>query len=262
MPDDDIIEDPQVTVEPPKKKGQATYNEDQIIYAMTIAEGDLAVTAEALKIKESLLRDRVEHSRKLKGAWHLIKTKVTDTDKPAGPTMAPGEMHTRNEETKVITSTAEYGEGRGGAPKQQLANETAKQDLELLIGGLEKTGISAATITSLRDLSDIKLNTGMFLVTSLDLIHRSMIRQAISLFEEAQFIKKTYLRDMQLAESDRQGWQRHYTEICEQLGKASDRILAGTQALVQIHNGKKPSEGRNKGRNKYQEQSEAPGAED
>lgn len=259
MIDDEIIEEDvppsasQVTEEakePEKPKIRNTtskYDDRQIIYALTLTKGDVLQTAAALLVTEDALRKRIEGNRDIKAAWNLVKT-VKGTPPNYRRTMPAEEVRARPQpEFLKNLIIPEHGETRAGPPPEQLAAEVRAQDLAALNDGMLKAGIKDTTVAKLRDLSGISLGTGKFLVTTLDLSHRMMIYQTIQLLEEADFIKQTYLRDMQLSEEDRLGWQREYNAICDIMGKTFDRTLIGTQAMVSLMGGTPKGKGKKGG---------------
>lgn len=124
-----------------------------------------------------------------------------------------------------------------------LAEQIRRQDMEIIRGGLEKAGISRATLDKLRVFDDFAPNAGRFLVASLDMSHKMMMFQNVALMEEAEFIRANYLRNEALDPELRIEWQKCYNEICDILGKGYDRTLNGTQVMAKIVAGKVRNEG-------------------
>jgi hypothetical protein len=104
----------------------------------------------------------------------------------------------------------------------------------ILRDGLEKAGIQKSTIEKLRAFDGFAPNAGEFLISALDLTHRSMVFLSVHLLEEAQRIKTDYLDDETLEHEYKIQWQSAYNDIVEQIGKCYDRTLTGTQAMAKM----------------------------
>lgn len=131
-----------------------------------------------------------------------------------------------------------------------LADIISAQDREILRGGLEKSGIRPGTIEKLRSFDGFAENSGKFLAGSLDLTHRMMIFQVVSLFELAEQIKAKYLENDTLSHGIKIEWQKAYNEIAELISKAYDRTLTGTQVMVNIMRQQKDDDGEGKKKRK------------
>lgn len=108
------------------------------------------------------------------------------------------------------------------------------QNRDLMRNGLRKAGISQDTLNKLEIFEGFADNAGQFLVASLDMTHRMMVYQTVKLLERAEYIEKTYLNDVTLDDEVKIQWQSAYTDIIEQVGKAYDRTLVGTQAMAKL----------------------------
>jgi hypothetical protein len=64
--------------------------------------------------------------------------------------------------------------------------------------------------------------------------HRMMIYLTVSLLQEAERIKSDYLDNPALSDEFKIQWQCAYNDIVEQVGKAYDRTLVGTQAMAKL----------------------------
>jgi hypothetical protein len=187
---------------------------------MKLAKGNRALAAQALGRDVAWINNRISCNQQMSAVYATnpkVPDEVSTIVKPEGgkPTVVP-------------------------ATDNLLGMQIMKQDMELLRKGLSRAGIKQETIELLRIFEDFSDNTGRFLVCTLDVTHRMQVYQAMALFEEAEHIRKTYLKNEVLAHEIKLEWQRRYNEISELLGKTFDRTLIGTETIARMLKGSKP----------------------
>lgn len=186
--------------------------EDDIIRALGASEGNVRLAAEALDIPEINIRKRMDASPRIAAAGGKVVN------------VGAKEEDTRNK--PLLTGDDKI------AGNQAMGEIVAANEADIIRGGLRDAGIKEETLEKLRKLGGLNLSGGRFLVATLDMSHKMMVYQAVSLMEEADFIKANYLHNEEMSHEDRYNWQRAYNEIAELLGKTFDRTLSGTQAMV------------------------------
>ena len=191
-------------------------SEDDLIRALVAADGNVTLAAQAVGLSPITVNSRIESSSRIAAA--------------AGKTIPMSETEIETRKPMLVGRDREVGDA-------VLADVVAAQEADLIRDGLRKAGIKQATLEKLRTLSGLNMSGGRFLVASLDLAHRMTVHQSVSLFEEAEHIKNTYLHNDELTHEERYNWQRAYNEIAELIGKTFDRTLAGTQAMVAMQRG-------------------------
>lgn len=130
--------------------------------------------------------------------------------------------------------------------ENQLGDAIMKQNRDLLMNGLRKAGIEDSTLEKLAVFEGFSDNAGRFLVASLDMTHRMMVYLTVKLLERADYIETRYLKDETLDDEVKIAWQSAHTDIIEQVGKAYDRTLVGTQAMAKLLGTDKGEEGEKK----------------
>ena len=201
-------------------------SEDDIIRALKAADGNILLASDALGIPEINIRKRMETSAKI----------CTAAGKPVP--LGAAEEASR----KSMLSAPSRIEGDAVMGEIVAANEA-----DIIRGGLRDAGIKDETLEKLRKLSGVNLTGGRFLVATLDMSHRMMVYQSVSLMEEADYIKANYLHNDALTQEERYNWQRAYSEIAELLGKTFDRTLSGTQAMVAMMKSGQPAKSKKPG---------------
>lgn len=194
---------------------------------MRAAKGDFHLAAEALGCQHQTLYLFVGRDQQLSALW------LPNPDKAHTPDEA--DLMTRSVPPVTVARVEQ-------ANNNELAEAMMAQDREILRQGLQAVGIKSGTIKKLGLMENFAANTGRFLAASLDITHRVMVFQGVNLFERAEYIKETYLEDETLPHEIKIEWQKAYNELAEQIGKTSDRVLAGTQAAVAMMKRKEESE--------------------
>ncbi len=186
----------------------------QIVRALELCNYDFTLAGKVLGTTGERLRIRAKKSAKLAALL----------DRTPGAPPAPTDMVYRKPpaEPPVIAENTALGE------------QLLKVNREILRNGLEKAGIQKSTIEKLRAFDGFAPNAGEFLISALDLTHRSMVFLSVHLLEEAQRIKTDYLDDETLEHEYKIQWQSAYNDIVEQIGKCYDRTLTGTQAMAKM----------------------------
>lgn len=202
---------------------------------MKAADGNYAIAAKALEMNEQVLRVRVAQDAQLKAVW----------SRDASATQVPNEAELMQRELPPDTPPMLPDK----VEDNTMAEAIMATDRRILREGLQTAGIQVSTIEKLGLMEGFALNTARFLGASLDLTHRITVFQGVSLFEQAEFIKKTYLEDASLPHELKIEWTKCYAEISDLIGKSSDRVLAGTQAAVAMMR-KKEGEGDKGGKRK------------
>jgi Bacterial regulatory protein, Fis family len=195
-------------------------SEDDLIRAIEASDGNITLAAEVLGMTPLNIRQRIERSPRLAAA----------AGKPSP--VGAAEEGTR----KPLLSGNDRIVADGALGEIVAANEA-----DIIRGGLKEAGIKDETLEKLRKLSGLNISGGRFLVATLDMSHRMMVYQSVSLLEEADYIKQHYLHNGELTQEERYNWQRAYNEIAELLGKTFDRTLSGTQAMVAMMKSGQPA---------------------
>lgn len=226
--EDDVAEGPLPPLKAgPKvpKSGDVQRRKPRIITAQDCgralghAKGDFKLAAAALGISENALRLRVSKNAQLRALYQ-----VGDVSPPH-----QGIVYER-EQPPLTTLTALESE------------HLLRTNQQIMRNGLAAAGISAETVDKLKLFENFAPNSGEYLVAALDISHRMMLFQNVSLFERAEWIKKNILDRAGIPGTEDEAfsplvlieWQRVYNEICELIGKGYDRTLNGTQALAKI----------------------------
>jgi hypothetical protein len=119
-------------------------------------------------------------------------------------------------------------------PEGAMIEAVMLSNLSLIADGLEKNGISPETVKKLKSLGGFEKSAGKFLVGSLDLAQRMVTFSTVALFEKAEHIDKTYLKNSQMAPKDKLQWQRMYNSCVDQMFKGYHNILSGTVAMTKL----------------------------
>lgn len=169
---------------------------------------DIVKSAEVLKIAPTTLRDRILNDKKLRALFSTSAelAKLTPADLMAREGEIDGDL---------ITSV-------------QLNN------LDIIADGLERNGISTATVDKLKGLGGFEKSAGRFLVGSLDIAQRLVTYSTVALFEKAEHIDKTYLQNPNVSDKDKLAWQRAYNQCVDQMFKGYTNILGGTVAMTKL----------------------------
>jgi len=176
--------------------------------------GICSEAAQALGLTEAQLRYEVDKDPRL---CAMFKVNV-------GEGVTPDEVEILTRQSSFAKSTE----------NKDLAHAINKQNLQLMADGLAKAGIKEDTLKKIKSLGDFDMHAGQFLAGSLDMSHRMVVYTSVSLMEEAEHIKKTYLGDSGLPPKVKLEWQKAYNQIVDLLGKSYDRVLTGTQAMIKM----------------------------
>lgn len=179
---------------------------------MKMAKNNRRLAAAALGITEAALTSRIANSREMSAVY--------SSEIPVAP----------DENTTAVRDGYSKGNAET-ATDSILATNILRQDGELVRRSLAKAGIKEGTLAKLRIFDDMSENTGRFFVTTMDMTHRLQTFQVAALFEEAEYIRETYLHNKTLDDAVRIEWTKRYTEISELIGKTADRAVAGTEAV-------------------------------
>jgi hypothetical protein len=203
---------------------QSLYSPEEIGRAMKAANGDYRLAAEALGMPPNNLHMRLQNNPQLRALYiDRGKKDVVPTDI---------DVMTRDGMPMIKSEVVD----------SLLAKAMDIQNRDLLNGGLARAGIKQKTLDKLSTLGSATESAGKFLIASLDLSHRMMIYLNVSLLEQAEEIRETYLTNPSCPSKDKLEWQRVYNGIVSEIGKCYDRTLAGTAALVKITTGKSERE--------------------
>ncbi len=195
---------------------------------MREAHGDFSLAAEGIGRSEAAVRRFVSLDPQLSALWLPNRDDVTLPDEEEVMNRTPTSFGVPNKISGDV-----------------LGEAMMRQNREILRQGLQAAGIRPETINKLQLFEGMAENTGAFLAAGLDITHKLTLFQGVSLFEQAEKIKKQYLEDESLPMELRIEWAKVYTEISELVGKTSDRMLVATQAAVAML--KKKEEGDSKG---------------
>lgn len=191
---------------------------DDVVRALKASKGDFTIAALGLGCSYAALRSFVVKDQQLAAVW------ISD-DKVAPPD--EGDLMVRTVPTITLPKEA-------ALTPDVLGEAMMRQDREILRQGLQKAGIKDGTIQKLGLMENFAVNTGRFLGAALDMTHRVTVFQGVALFERAEYIKEKYLENEELPHELRIEWQKAYNEIAELIAKTSDRVLAGTEAAVNM----------------------------
>lgn len=196
---------------------------EDIARGLKAANGDVKVAALALGMNERALKARIDLNPQLRALWK-------DPDSAPKPVGAEEEAVGRSARTAGL---AKDGDDKDGKP-DMLAAIISKEDQALLRRGLGAAGIQQSTIDRLATLQGMELSGGKFLITSVDLAHRMMVMNSVSLFEESENIRTKYLHNETIDREERLEWHKIYNQITEILGRFADRTMAATSAMAMM----------------------------
>lgn len=120
-----------------------------------------------------------------------------------------------------------------------LAEVVSEADNEMLRNGLKKLGVSAETLTKLKDLDGLAQSAGHFLSISLEKTHRMYFLQLVHLMELADSIRIRLNKpkgEEGYVESDeaRAFFTKNYTDIVKEVGNGYKNMLNGAEAMVSM----------------------------
>lgn len=195
-----------------KKSSQkgSKLSQEQIIQALNEYGCDVDLAAKSLGIAPTTLRDKVLQDKKLRA---LFSTQAEL------PTVTEADQLVRERSLDI--------------PEGDL-NAVVVNNLSLIADGLEKNGIHKDTIAKLKGLGSFEKSAGKFLVGSLDIAQRMVTFSTVALFEKAEHIDKTYLKNPQVSPKDKLAWQRMYNSCVDQMFKGYNNILSGTVAMTKL----------------------------
>lgn len=196
---------------------------------MKLAKGNRALAAAALGISGVQLKD------KIKGDPQLAAVYNNECD-------PPGDVETMVKAPSQLERIKKIQDEK----PDFLALQVMKSDMELLRKGLERAGIKPETITKLKIFEGFSDNTGRFLVSTLDVMHRLQVYQAMAIFEEGEYIREQYMHNMTLSQEIRLEWTRRYNEITDLLIKVADRTVVATETVARMLKSTKPTGGEGK----------------
>jgi hypothetical protein len=202
---------------------------EHIVETLNMFGGDVVMAAEVLEVDPRALSVHIYRTPKLRALF------IKDVAKAEG---------VEPDEVDAIFSDMELPRQHDTGEESQIIKSMQAQNLDLLTGGLERSGISKKTIDKLNSLGTIEKSAASFLVASLECSHRMVVYQGASLFEQAETIKEKYLDpNAPVSAKERIVWQRLYNQITDQIGKTYDRVLNGTTAMVKLTTPKEKGEG-------------------
>ena len=206
-----------------KRNNIIRYSTEEIEKALRDSDNDLNHAAKMLNVSPKSLSQTIYNTKRLRALF------IKD---PKGKGEVPDEIEQMVREVPHITTRDNSKEG-------QLVDAIKRENLSVMADGLTKAGIGKETINKLESLGQFERNAGAFLVGALDMMHRTVVYNSITLMEEAERIRDTYLKDPNLPPAQLLAWQRAYGQLLELQGKSYDRVLSGTQAMVKLSGGKK-----------------------
>jgi hypothetical protein len=193
---------------------------EQIIEVLSRNGGDVIISAKELGVESRVLSNKIYTDKKLRA---LFMKDVIGEELPSDV-----EQMVRDISDSPITLD-EHERRQMGAV---LVN-----NLEILGMGLEKSGVKKETIEKLRTMGEFEKNAAKFLVSSLDMMHRTIVYQGVVLFEHSEFLKKKLEKmekDPDVKFNDWVRVQRAYNATVDQSMKAYDRVLNGTMAMAKL----------------------------
>lgn len=195
------------------------YTEDKLIEAITMHGGDITAAGRALRVSPGTLTNHVYKNPRLRA---LFVKDVMKSD------LEPSEV-------QQVVRDVDIPRSDDVSESSILQRNLLTQNLDLLADGLANAGISPETVEKLKKLGQIEKGAAGFLVSSLDMMHRSVVYSGIEMMERATEIRTKYLDDsLPMSAKDRQGWQRQYNQLMDMLGKSYDRVLHGTEVMVKL----------------------------
>lgn len=124
------------------------------------------------------------------------------------------------------------------------AREVGRNDVQLLVSGLQNAGIKAGTMDKLSAMGAFSPATGQVIGHSLRTMHQMLVYGNVALFEEAEAIREEYLgADSKLSDKEKAEWYNVFISIWNTLGKGYDRTMKGTVALVEMAKAQRPDDG-------------------
>lgn len=195
------------------------YSEDKLIEAINMHGGDIPAAGRALRVSPGTLTNHVYKNPRLRALF------VKDV---MGVDLEPDDVQQMVRDVEVPRSDDK-------SETSILQRNLLTQNLDLLADGLQRAGIKPETVEKLKKLGEIEKGAAGFLVSSLDMMHRSVVYSGIEMMERATEIRTNYLdNSIPMSAKDRQGWQRQYNQLMDMLGKSYDRVLHGTEVMVKL----------------------------
>lgn len=195
------------------------FSEEKLVEAINMHGGDIPAAGRALRISPGTLTNHVYKNPRMRA---LFVKDVMRAD------LEPSEV-------QQVVRDVDIPRSDDIADSSILQRNLMTQNLDLLADGLTNAGIKPETAEKLKKLGQIEKGAAGFLVSSLDMMHRSVVYSGIEMMERATEIREKYLKDtVPMSAKDRQGWQRQYNQLMDMLGKSYDRVLHGTEVMVKL----------------------------
>jgi len=206
-------------------KGISTIDHEYIVETINMFGGDIEAAAQVLEVAPQALALHINRTPKLRALFLKDVARLENVEP---------------DEVGQIFRDIDLPRQMDRDEQSEIVKNLSVQNIDLLADGLERNGIKKKTVDKLKSLGQIDRSAASFLVGSLDMMHRMVVYQGVSLMEQAEEIKENYLDPQKnIPMKERIVWQRLYNQVVDQMGRSYDRVLAGTTAMVKITSPKK-----------------------
>ena len=193
----------------------------EISRILAAVDGDRKKAADILGIFPSSLDNRIQMNKSLAALWGRGHV---DAKGPSTPEQADTLF-------REIPDRAPTG--------IELATMVGKLDRLSHEKGLRKLGISEPLLERIRNLDGLAPTSGHFIAIALENTHRSYYVQSMQLMELAETLHRRLVAPKGSAgavedEVDRACFNRNYTDMVREAGRAYELMLTGAQAMVEM----------------------------
>ncbi len=188
--------------------------------AMVESSGNIQVAANTLGIHHRRLYDRIFASPKLRALYHQDGGGMPDEEQQMV--------------SKIVEAEVEL------PPEDKSALSTVKaQNVELLIDGYSKAGVSKETLDKIAVLGTFEKFAAQFLVGALQSSHSIAVYQELKLLEFSENQLKELELEMAKPEKSRdenkiKELKKNYLKSVELCLKSYDRIAHGTEIMARL----------------------------
>lgn len=208
--------------------GERRHSLDEIVEAMRLAGGNIPAAAAALRMTQEQLRTRMAQDPRVRALFPSQEAMEADGAPdflPSADEQIAGRETPEPAPVVLPTRAAEVAIG-----DHQLGQSTAAQMEETL----RMVGVREGTINKLRSFGGFEQITGRAIGHSLKMMHQMVVVSSVSLFDQAEHIRATYLDAEDATPEQKLQWYPVYTALMDLIGKGYDRTMKGTLALTSI----------------------------
>jgi hypothetical protein len=197
----------------------------ELAFVLKKTGGDRTMAAEVCGMTVNAINLRISKDEQLSALYG-------DPARAASVEVSPAEAMQRS-----------MGEVAPPAPSTiELASIVSEADNEILRAGLEKLGVSPATIEKFKNLDALAKTSGHFLSVSLEKVHRMYFLQLVNLMELGDSIRARLMipvgQEGYLSDEEARAYaNKNYIDIVKTTGDGYKNMLQGAQAIVAMLKG-------------------------